>query len=1032
MKKLFTNVLMVIASIFISTSLYAVDVEIGYGTTNAFPTVSSSTVATYSSGVSEFQIIAAATTTNNSVTLFTGASTVDGLKITSNAEDFNVDYIEGTLTSNSVSSSFSTIELGVNPGTSTGKSLAIVFSSSTPFSDASVLGVEQITTPAYSAYTALTTVSPVTIPTGAKSFRLYRKITVSGTSYGAGASEYLGYVKVSIKAAGPNVSLTSGAAVDTVMATEAMTPIVYGWGLASSGNPTLTWTTSAPSGISAVVNPADSTVTISGTAGSVTDTTTYEYSVEMLNVDTLYGSVTVLPYVTPAPVITAITSQNQSVKAGAAISSIQYVVENAQSVAVANLPADITYNYANDTLTISGTVNSAVSPADYKYVVSPAALSGYSGVAVSDSGVITVLDANATTVYYITSDDASTQANDMLLQGLIANGVDVTVAAPAGVARDASFYDPYDLLVLHESIPSGDAEIAPLLSVDKPILNTKSYFYKTGVWSLGSGENGIGEDSVAVKPTAAGHPIFVGLGDTITLVTGTTSADTKVVQGASGMTVGYDLATLPGADSKIAIHEMTPADRGLVSTSTSKYLMIALFNGMFDQISTDGVTLFTNAITYLLDPTASFTPAASTDSTLSALTVSAGTLSPAFVSTTQTYSVELPYGTTTVPTVSATANDSRATAVVTPASALPGTTSVLVTAEDGSTATYTVSFTVSTSQSSDSTLSALTVTAGTLSPAFVSTTQTYSVELPYGTTAVPTVTATANDAKANASVTQAGSVTGTASVLVTAEDGSTATYTVSFSVATAQSSDSTLSALTVSAGTLSPAFVSTTQTYSVELPYGTTAVPTVTATANDAKANASVTQAGSVTGTASVLVTAEDGSTATYTVSFSVASAPQSSDATLSALTVSAGTLSPVFSASTQSYTVELPSGSSVPTVNATATDNGIANVNITNATSVPGTTNVVVTAEDGTKLTYTITFTVATSISEAEVSALVSTGSGEVIITDAIGAKVSIISISGVVVFSGEISSSLEALSVPQGIYVVSVDGVSTKVLVK
>ena len=54
------------------------------------------------------------------------------------------------------------------------------------------------------------------------------------------------------------------------------------------------------------------------------------------------------------------------------------------------------------------------------------------------------------------------------------------------------------------------------------------------------------------------------------------------------------------------------------------------------------------------------------------------------------YSVELPYGTTTVPTVAATTADTNASAVVTAATSIPGTTKVVVTAQDGST-TSTVS-----------------------------------------------------------------------------------------------------------------------------------------------------------------------------------------------------------------------------------------------------------------------------------------------------------------------------------------------------
>ncbi len=88
-------------------------------------------------------------------------------------------------------------------------------------------------------------------------------------------------------------------------------------------------------------------------------------------------------------------------------------------------------------------------------------------------------------------------------------------------------------------------------------------------------------------------------------------------------------------------------------------------------------------------------PTLSSDDTLSALTVSSGTLSPVFAAGATTYNVVLPAGTTTVPTVTATATNSNATAVVTQAVSLPGSATVVVTAQNGTTTqTYTINFSV--------------------------------------------------------------------------------------------------------------------------------------------------------------------------------------------------------------------------------------------------------------------------------------------------------------------------------------------------
>jgi len=93
----------------------------------------------------------------------------------------------------------------------------------------------------------------------------------------------------------------------------------------------------------------------------------------------------------------------------------------------------------------------------------------------------------------------------------------------------------------------------------------------------------------------------------------------------------------------------------------------------------------------------------STDASLSSLTLDNGTLSPAFSAEQLNYTVVLPNGTTTVPTVSATTTHANATTVITQAANLSGTeaerkATVEVTAEDGTTkSNYTVVISVLTS-----------------------------------------------------------------------------------------------------------------------------------------------------------------------------------------------------------------------------------------------------------------------------------------------------------------------------------------------
>lgn len=87
---------------------------------------------------------------------------------------------------------------------------------------------------------------------------------------------------------------------------------------------------------------------------------------------------------------------------------------------------------------------------------------------------------------------------------------------------------------------------------------------------------------------------------------------------------------------------------------------------------------------------------------------------------------------------------------------------------------------------------------------------------------------------------------------------------------------------------------------------------------------------------------------------------PKATDATLADLKVNGATVSG-FNAATTAYNVKLPYGTTiVPTVTATANDTGKAKVQITQATVLPGSTVIVVTAEDGiTVKTYKVNFIV-------------------------------------------------------------------------
>ena len=145
--------------------------------------------------------------------------------------------------------------------------------------------------------------------------------------------------------------------------------------------------------------------------------------------------------------------------------------------------------------------------------------------------------------------------------------------------------------------------------------------------------------------------------------------------------------------------------------------------------------------------------ARSDDATLKALSLSAGTLSPAFNAGTASYTASVGNAIDEV-TVTATANDADASVTQSPANPVDldvGATeiTVTVTAEDGSTGDYTVTVTRDApGVSSDAKLGALSLSEGALSPAFDPAMLKYTASVGNAVSSVM-VTATANHSSAS-------------------------------------------------------------------------------------------------------------------------------------------------------------------------------------------------------------------------------------------------------------------------------------------
>ena len=212
--------------------------------------------------------------------------------------------------------------------------------------------------------------------------------------------------------------------------------------------------------------------------------------------------------------------------------------------------------------------------------------------------------------------------------------------------------------------------------------------------------------------------------------------------------------------------------------------------------------------------------APSSDATLSSLIVSVGELEPSpFDPTTTSYTISVENAIATM-AVNATATNENAAIMVNDEAVASGTTSneialteggtttikIEVTAQDGATTeTYTV--VVGRAPSSDAILSNLAISVGELMPAFSSTTTSYMASVE-NDVATMTITPTANHHYATIMVNGEAVASGTTSneialteggstiitVVVTAQDGETATtYTVV--VSRASSDDATLSGL---------------------------------------------------------------------------------------------------------------------------------------------------------------------------------------------------------------------------------------------
>ncbi len=277
---------------------------------------------------------------------------------------------------------------------------------------------------------------------------------------------------------------------------------------------------------------------------------------------------------------------------------------------------------------------------------------------------------------------------------------------------------------------------------------------------------------------------------------------------------------------------------------------------------------------YLIDVDVVAAP--SSDATLKNITYNGLSIED-FESDKLNYQVSLPAGTTDAPVVAAETNDSKANVTtITQPNSPTGKATILVTAEDGTTTkTYTVQFSV---EPAIPQVQSVTWSNIRGSAYIDEENKTISGSVFNGSSMLiePQFTGKYLDVKSPTG--RQDFSTGPVSYTFTSSTNETTTYVVTIKEAEAVSSDATLRSLTVAGHKIK--FKPTQYGYDVTLKEDETTVPEVTYEVNDFKATAQKIDAEYLPGITKIVVTAENKSTQTYSISFSANKIPSTTLAT--------------------------------------------------------------------------------------------------------------------------------------------------------
>lgn len=349
--------------------------------------------------------------------------------------------------------------------------------------------------------------------------------------------------------------------------------------------------------------------------------------------------------------------------------------------------------------------------------------------------------------------------------------------------------------------------------------------------------------------------------------------------------------------------------------------------------------------------TIKFVSSASNNARLADIKVNGQTIS-GFNAYLTNYAISLPYGTTETPVVSATAQDASAKVEITQASSPTGTATIEVTAGDGTQQTYTLTFSVA--ALTDATLSAI-YADGELLPGYVPTKSNYTLSLPLGTTQTPQITwQSAYPAGVQKVTLTKNSLEEGAQVNVSIPGGTaTKTYKITYKIE--PSSYSLLAGIALDGVPLA-GFEPEKTAYAITLPMGTTSLPVITWTLGDKYQTVKLTEGGT-DGVTRIEVTAASGAVTTYRLTFRT---EKSTNNALAGIALNGEPLAE-FQPDIQTYALTLPAGTQkLPTVSYTQGD---AYQTVTVSTNMAQLTiRVTVTAGDGSKRVYVLTFEIEKS----------------------------------------------------------------------